>query len=162
MDVLRFPASRWITAGLGALAATLGMALPAAAESSSLDVGDQAVVIVQVQGRGNAVTVRSWDRPSVEVESGDAPAAVSRRTVVFGTAAAPLAAPIPPMPYVGRDAGGLPAGQGVLPPEDFPYGERQYAVEDLAGHHWAFSQSIADLAPEDWGGTSGPALRDKP
>jgi uncharacterized glyoxalase superfamily protein PhnB len=46
------------------------------------------------------------------------------------------------------------------PPADFPYGERQYTAEDLAGHHWDFTQSIADLAPEDWGGTSGPALRD--
>jgi len=43
-------------------------------------------------------------------------------------------------------------------PRDFPYGERQYAVEDLGGHHWGFSQSIADLAPEEWGGVSGPAL----
>jgi PhnB protein len=43
-------------------------------------------------------------------------------------------------------------------PRDFPYGERQYAVEDLGGHHWGFSQSIADVAPEEWGGTSGPAL----
>ncbi len=42
---------------------------------------------------------------------------------------------------------------------DFPYGERQYSVEDLGGHHWTFSQSIADLPPEDWGGTSGPALQ---
>jgi uncharacterized glyoxalase superfamily protein PhnB len=44
-------------------------------------------------------------------------------------------------------------------PRGFPYGERQYAVEDPGGHHWGFSQSIADVAPEDWGGTSGPALR---
>jgi PhnB protein len=43
-------------------------------------------------------------------------------------------------------------------PRDFPYGERQYAVEDLGGHHWGFSQSIADVAPEQWGGASGPAL----
>jgi predicted enzyme related to lactoylglutathione lyase len=43
-------------------------------------------------------------------------------------------------------------------PRDFPYGERQYTAEDLGGHHWTFSESIADLAPEDWGGTSGPAL----
>jgi uncharacterized protein (DUF952 family)/uncharacterized glyoxalase superfamily protein PhnB len=46
------------------------------------------------------------------------------------------------------------------PPTDHPYGERQYQAEDLAGHHRDFTQSIADLAPEDWGGTSGPALRD--
>jgi uncharacterized protein (DUF952 family)/uncharacterized glyoxalase superfamily protein PhnB len=43
-------------------------------------------------------------------------------------------------------------------PKDLPYGERQYAAADLAGHHWDFTQSIADVAPEDWGGRSGPAL----
>ncbi|HEY3727958.1 MAG TPA: VOC family protein [Solirubrobacteraceae bacterium] len=43
-------------------------------------------------------------------------------------------------------------------PKDFSYGERQYTAEDLGGHHWSFSQSIADVVPEDWGGTSGPAL----
>jgi len=47
----------------------------------------------------------------------------------------------------------------VAEPRDFPYGERQYTAEDLGGHHWCFSQSIADVAPEDWGGISGPALR---
>jgi uncharacterized glyoxalase superfamily protein PhnB len=46
----------------------------------------------------------------------------------------------------------------VQPPEEFPYGERQYSAEDLAGHRWTFSQSVADVAPEEWGGTSGPAL----
>jgi uncharacterized glyoxalase superfamily protein PhnB len=40
-------------------------------------------------------------------------------------------------------------------PADYPYGERQYTAEDLAGHRWTFSQSIADVAPEEWGGTSG-------
>ena len=40
-------------------------------------------------------------------------------------------------------------------PTDFPYGERQYAAEDFAGHRWSFSQSIADVAPEEWGAT-GP------
>ncbi len=40
------------------------------------------------------------------------------------------------------------------PPTDYPYGERQYTAEDLAGHRWTFSQSIADVAPEEWGGTS--------
>jgi uncharacterized glyoxalase superfamily protein PhnB len=39
------------------------------------------------------------------------------------------------------------------PPADYPYGERQYTAEDIAGHRWTFSQSIADVAPEDWGGT---------
>jgi uncharacterized glyoxalase superfamily protein PhnB len=46
-------------------------------------------------------------------------------------------------------------GARVLsPPTDYSYGERQYSVEDLDGHHWTFTQAIADLAPEDWGGTS--------
>jgi uncharacterized glyoxalase superfamily protein PhnB len=39
-------------------------------------------------------------------------------------------------------------------PKDFPYGERQYTADDLAGHQWTFSQSLADVAPEDWGGIS--------
>ncbi len=42
----------------------------------------------------------------------------------------------------------------VTEPTDFEYGERQYTVEDLAGHHWTFSQTLADVAPEQWGGTS--------
>jgi uncharacterized glyoxalase superfamily protein PhnB len=45
----------------------------------------------------------------------------------------------------------------VEAPRSHPYGERQYLARDLAGHRWSFSQSIADLAPEDWGGVSGPA-----
>ena len=39
-------------------------------------------------------------------------------------------------------------------PQDHPYGERQYGVEDCGGHRWKFTQSIADVAPEDWGGES--------
>ncbi len=46
----------------------------------------------------------------------------------------------------------------VSEPRDYAYGERQYTAEDLGGHHWCFSQSIADVAPEEWGGTTGPAL----
>ncbi|HEX2574578.1 MAG TPA: VOC family protein [Polyangia bacterium] len=43
----------------------------------------------------------------------------------------------------------------LRPPTDHPYGERQYTAEDPGGHRWTFSQSIADVAPEAWGGTSG-------
>ena len=38
-------------------------------------------------------------------------------------------------------------------PVDQPYGERQYSAEDLGGHLWTFSQTIADVDPSDWGGT---------
>jgi len=39
-------------------------------------------------------------------------------------------------------------------PADYPFGERQYTVKDFAGHRWTFSQTIADVDPEDWGGKS--------
>lgn len=49
----------------------------------------------------------------------------------------------------------LAKGARVLgPPTTYPYGERQYGVEDLGGHHWHFTQSVADVAPEEWGGTT--------
>jgi uncharacterized glyoxalase superfamily protein PhnB len=41
----------------------------------------------------------------------------------------------------------------LTPPTDYPYGERQYNAEDLGGHLWTFSQSIADVDPASWGGT---------
>lgn len=40
----------------------------------------------------------------------------------------------------------------ISEPEDFPYGERQYSVRDLAGYVWTFSQSFADVDPAQWGG----------
>jgi uncharacterized glyoxalase superfamily protein PhnB len=46
-------------------------------------------------------------------------------------------------------------GKIIREPKDYPYGERQYNVEDFAGHHWCFSQSIADVDPREWGGTPG-------
>ncbi|MEO8696963.1 MAG: VOC family protein [Acidimicrobiales bacterium] len=42
----------------------------------------------------------------------------------------------------------------VSSPTDYEYGERQFTVEDPAGHHWTFSETLADVAPEDWGGTT--------
>jgi len=43
----------------------------------------------------------------------------------------------------------------VRAPADYPYGERQFTCEDPNGQHWTFSQTIADAAPEAWGGMSG-------
>ena len=45
----------------------------------------------------------------------------------------------------------------VMEPTDFEYGERQYAAEDPFGHRWTFSQTLADVAPEEWGGTAPAA-----
>jgi uncharacterized glyoxalase superfamily protein PhnB len=40
----------------------------------------------------------------------------------------------------------------VNPPTYYPYGERQYTLDDLAGHRWTFSQTIDDVDPSTWGG----------
>jgi uncharacterized glyoxalase superfamily protein PhnB len=37
------------------------------------------------------------------------------------------------------------------PLHETAYGELQYGVEDLDGHHWLFSQHARDVSPEDWG-----------
>jgi len=31
------------------------------------------------------------------------------------------------------------------------YGERQYGVEDLDGHHWLFARHARDVSPDQWG-----------
>jgi uncharacterized glyoxalase superfamily protein PhnB len=40
----------------------------------------------------------------------------------------------------------------VTAPAELPFGERQCTVQDPWGHQWTFSQTIADIAPEEWGG----------
>jgi uncharacterized glyoxalase superfamily protein PhnB len=40
----------------------------------------------------------------------------------------------------------------LMEPTDFQYGERQYNAEDPAGHRWTFSETLRDVAPEEWGG----------
>jgi uncharacterized glyoxalase superfamily protein PhnB len=37
-------------------------------------------------------------------------------------------------------------------PTDYQYGERQYTAQDPVGHRWTFSETLADVAPEEWGG----------
>lgn len=37
------------------------------------------------------------------------------------------------------------------PPTTHQYGERECAVEDLAGHRWQFTETIRDVAPEEYG-----------
>ena len=39
-----------------------------------------------------------------------------------------------------------------MEPTDFEYGERQYEAEDPFGHRWTFSETLRDVAPEEWGG----------
>ncbi len=42
----------------------------------------------------------------------------------------------------------------LMEPTDFKYGERQYTAEDPAGHQWMFSETLADVEPEAWGGVA--------
>ena len=45
------------------------------------------------------------------------------------------------------------AGARILTePVEHMYGERQYNAEDPFGHRWDFTQTVKDVAPEDWGG----------
>jgi uncharacterized glyoxalase superfamily protein PhnB len=37
-------------------------------------------------------------------------------------------------------------------PHDWEYGERQAIVRDPFGHQWVLNQTLADVAPEQWGG----------
>ena len=46
---------------------------------------------------------------------------------------------------------------GALVVEDlktYEYGERSGIVEDLGGHRWELTQSVRDVAPEEWGGVT--------
>jgi uncharacterized glyoxalase superfamily protein PhnB len=38
-------------------------------------------------------------------------------------------------------------------PHETVYGELQYGVQDLDGHHWLFSRHAHDLSPDKWGAT---------
>jgi len=124
VDVPDTRALRRIAAGLGALLVVL-LSLPAApvrAASSSLDVGDQAVVNVVVRGKGNELTVRVWDRPTVQVDyAEDAVPSIARLSIPFGTVRFPLSQQIPAQLFTLHDRDGAITGAGALPPEEFPY-----------------------------------------
>ena len=38
------------------------------------------------------------------------------------------------------------------------YGERSGVVEDIGGHRWELTQTLRDVAPEEWGGVDGRSL----
>jgi uncharacterized glyoxalase superfamily protein PhnB len=39
----------------------------------------------------------------------------------------------------------------IEPPTDREYGERECTLEDLAGHRWQFTETVRDVAPEEYG-----------
>jgi len=42
----------------------------------------------------------------------------------------------------------------VEPPHDWEYGERQATLTDPFGHQWVLNETVRDVAPEEWGGTT--------
>jgi uncharacterized glyoxalase superfamily protein PhnB len=38
----------------------------------------------------------------------------------------------------------------LLPPQTYPFGERQYSTRDPWGHLWTFTESVADVDPATW------------
>jgi|SRR5215470_4815982 len=42
----------------------------------------------------------------------------------------------------------------VREPVEYEYGERECTLEDPAGHRWQFTQTLRDVAPEQWGGVT--------
>jgi uncharacterized glyoxalase superfamily protein PhnB len=48
------------------------------------------------------------------------------------------------------------AGAALADPvTDHVYGERQCSLVDPWGHRWTLSETLADVAPEEWGGIGG-------
>ena len=43
-------------------------------------------------------------------------------------------------------------GEILREPQDLPYGERQCTIRDPGGHRWTLTQTLHDVAPEEWGG----------
>jgi uncharacterized glyoxalase superfamily protein PhnB len=39
-------------------------------------------------------------------------------------------------------------------PTTYEYGERSCVLEDLAGHRWELTQTVRDVEPEEWGGST--------
>jgi len=126
--VAAFPsrAARWLTAGLGALLVGVCGSAPAAAAVSGYDVPDGVVVQIVARGRANEVTVRSWDRPTVQVETDGAPPIVERRPLMYGLSAGsgtrpgqfrPLAQIIPPAAWTTADGG----DDSAMQTEEFPF-----------------------------------------
>jgi uncharacterized glyoxalase superfamily protein PhnB len=49
-----------------------------------------------------------------------------------------------------RDAG----GRVLEEPRTWEYGERSCLLEDPGGHRWELTQTVRDVAPEEWGGVA--------
>jgi hypothetical protein len=73
---------------------------------------------------------------------------------VIANRSAPPSSVVPVLAYADVNAAADWGARIINQPTDYPYGERQYTAEDIGGHRWTFTQSIADIDPASWGATS--------
>jgi hypothetical protein len=121
-------AVRRVAVGLAVLALFLQPAVASAA-SGSFAIGDRSVVQVYA-GNLSQVTIRAWDRPTLQIDTDDEAVQVMRRPLTFGTVHNPLTLPIPVVTFNTRDPLTGAMTPASLPPEDFPY-----ASDFRAGSH---------------------------
>lgn len=113
---------------------------------------------------GFEVRLRIGENHRVQMKAGDGCLVVAEATVPAAQSA--------PLPLGSKVAGGhvvmvrvedamahceraRAAGARILTePVEHMYGERQYNAEDPFGHRWDFTQTVKDVAPEEWGGVA--------
>lgn len=52
------------------------------------------------------------------------------------------------------DAARRAGAQAAEEPHDHAYGERQASLVDPFGHRWVLTQTLRDVDPQEWGGTT--------
>ena len=112
-------AVRRIAAGAVLLVAAL-LPMSAHAASSSFTIGDQSVVQVWA-GNKSDVTIRAWNRPTIQFDTDDESVQVLRRPIVFGTPQNPLSVGIPLRTVKARDPSTGLMSDATFAPEEFPY-----------------------------------------
>jgi uncharacterized glyoxalase superfamily protein PhnB len=137
-------AAEWLVRAFG-----FTVRLRIASHRIQMNIGDGAMVITELPGDRTPSAALSADR-----DSGSGFRAESSKATAYSADLA-HGVMVRVADVNAHHQRAVKAGARILrPPEDYPYGERQYAAEDCGGHRWKFSQSIADVAPATWGGTS--------
>ncbi len=98
------------------------------AHRAQLRVGSDAAVIIADTGADRAVPTADVVTHEIKLRVPDIDAAFSRAC----------------------EAG----ARVVQEPTTWEFGERSGVVQDIGGHRWELTQTVRDVAPEEWGGTS--------
>ncbi len=98
------------------------------AHRAQLRVGTDGAVVVADDGGDRAAPSGAGVTHEIKVRVADVDAAFARA----------------------RDAG----ARVVEELNTWEYGERSGVVEDIGGHRWELTQTVRDVAPEEWGGVA--------